>query len=556
MPSIAPLPTIAVVGSGPTALYTLSALQKARTPLDITVFEALDEAGRGSPYAPSINNKVMLSNIASIEIPPVLDTMVGWLETRTDKELAAIGLERSEIDEREYYPRLILGTYLKAQFDGLITALQADGHTVRVETGARVTDAALLFEKIRLTVERTDGAASSRLFDHAVLATGHSWPDRTEIKPGYFTSPWPASALNGIRNCSLGIRGTSLSAIDALMTVATNHGAFVEQDGGGLRYEPEPGTEGFKATIMSRKGLIPEADFFYHLPFHPLSICTEEAMEALVESGRTDLLEAVYELFARELARADPDYAARIGLEELNVDTFAEAYFAERQRQDPFDYARANLAEAKGNAANHYAVPWRYAILRMHEVIALVVPHFSVADLERFHRSFKAIFVDDYASVPHESIERLLALHEAGKLSILKLGEDYDLDAEGPEPGAVLMLDGKLIHYPAFVEARGQESLSADDIPFPTLLRQGVVRKSAGGRGIALDDSYRLSFTRPLRREIYCLSLPFLLYRHPFAQGITSSHELGECVGAAILETIEKSVRADVAASEREELAA
>ncbi len=35
---------------------------------------------------------------------------------------------------------------------------------------------------------------------------------------------------------------------------------------------------------------------------------------------------------------------------------------------------------------------------------------------QRFSRHFKPVFVDAYAAVPHESVERMLALHRAGKL--------------------------------------------------------------------------------------------------------------------------------------------
>lgn len=237
----------------------------------------------------------------------------------------------------------------------------------------------------------------------------------------------------------------------------------------------------------------------------------------------------------KSLPPATP-YACRIDLPSLTIESFAPAYFAEREGRDPFAWAAFNLAEAKVNEEKRHTVPWRYAILRMHEVVALAAPHFGAEDLDRFHKHFKHVFVDDYATVPHQSIERLLALHEAGKLQVLKLGQDYELDTEGPEPGAVLTLDGQPTHFPAFIEAMGQESMKAEDLPFPTLLRQGVVRRAPGGRGIALDDAFRLKFPQALCNEIYCLALPFLLHRHPFSQGITSSHELGTKVGGAMLE--------------------
>ena len=39
-----------------------------------------------------------------------------------------------------------------------------------------------------------DGARRDYAFDHVVMATGHNWPETTEIKPRYFMSPWPAPA--------------------------------------------------------------------------------------------------------------------------------------------------------------------------------------------------------------------------------------------------------------------------------------------------------------------------------------------------------------------------
>ena len=80
-------------------------------------------------------------------------------------------------------------------------------------------------------------------FDHVVMATGHNWPDRTEVKPGYFISPWPAGDLKTIKPAPVGILGTSLSAIDALMTVSTAHGVFYRDAAGQLQYAPSAGAQ-------------------------------------------------------------------------------------------------------------------------------------------------------------------------------------------------------------------------------------------------------------------------------------------------------------------------
>ena len=63
---------IAIIGSGPTGIYTFYHLLNNSTPLSVSVFEQADEAGVGMPYNDDDNSRLMLANIASIEIPPIL----------------------------------------------------------------------------------------------------------------------------------------------------------------------------------------------------------------------------------------------------------------------------------------------------------------------------------------------------------------------------------------------------------------------------------------------------------------------------------------------------
>lgn len=554
------MPKVAIIGSGPTGIYTLHGLVRSDLPLSITIFEVEADAGKGTPYHPDINDQAMLANIASIELPPICETLVAWLRRQTDAELQRLNITRANIREREFYPRVVLGEFLQSQFQQLIDNGVAKGHAIDVKSRHRVVDIRLREADIQLTVSMPDGARKDYAFDHVVMATGHNWPETTEIRPGYFMSPWPAPALKTIGPCHVGILGTSLSAIDALITVATAHGVFYLDAGGQLQYQPSADGEGFHAALMSRKGLLPEADFYCEYPYAPLQVCTAETVNALIARGSANLLDDVFELFKRELAACDPDYAAKIGLALLTVDTLAAAYFAEREVADPFTWAAANLAEAEQNKRNHHTVAWRYAILRMHEIIARAVPHLDEEDLKRFHRKFKSVFVDDYATVPHQSIQRLLALRRAGKLDILRLGNDYELDTEGAARGAVLRFAGQRVAFDAFIDATGQASMSARDLPFPGLIEQGVIKPAATPEGalirgdaeesfvrtggIDLDGAFRPKFTANLCNRLYCAAISFLLHKLPFVQGITSAHEIGETVSGAIL--------AEVVADQRE----
>ena len=538
------MPSIAFVGAGPTTLYALNALHKHGVGgAEITVFEAQASAGLGTPYRTEWNDAAMLSNIASAEIPPLTETLLGWLQGLSTAELDDLGVDIAKVDDRTFVPRVVLGRYFESQFASLVDRMAEAGVRIAVRTDSRVVDVINHPYGMELVLSSLDVEPTSALFDHVVLATGHQWPSRQEIRPGYFASPWPATSLTRIAATEIGVRGSSLTAIDAAVALAGAHGAFIRQ-GDDLTFQPGPDADGFRMTLMSRKGLLPEADYFFPLPHRPLEICSEAAISRLIASGSDSLLDDVFELFRCELQRVDPAYARATGLNQATLEQFGEAYFLPRMGIDPFDWAATNLAEARANHATQTTVPWRDAILRMHEGVAAIVPHLDGPSFQRFSRHFKPVFVDCYGAVPHESVERMLALHRADRLSILALGNDYRIDTHCSEGGACLIQGAVSRHFAVFIEATGQRPLGAIQFPFLSLLEQGIVRDEASAdptgssRGIAIDELFR-PVTQALPADrLFCLSLPFIMGRHPFVQGITSSREIGEIVGRRLANVV------------------
>lgn len=513
---------IAIVGTGPTGLYLLHRLLQADRPLMVSLFEAGPLAGVGLPYDPERATLSMLANIASIEIPALAETYLDWLQRQPEAILRIYGVDPDGLHERQFLPRLLLGAWFRDSLERMVEEGRARGHHVALREACRVTDVAAPGSDLRVTFS-AGGAEESLLFSHVVLATGHDWPDDQDSQARHFVSPWSGLLEAEVPAARVGVMGSSLSGIDAAMAVACQHGRF---DAGEARFQRGPGSEGLKITLMSRQGLLPEADFWCPLPYRPLRHFTEAALEREGAQGAEGLLDRLWALFVREMAAADPGYAETTGIAHQTPEGFAEAYFAPRLAADPFLWAEANLAEVDRNAAARRTVGWRYAILRMHEPMETMVPLFDEADRARFE-VLKRVFVDNYAAVPPQSIRRLLALHRAGVLEVLRLGDDYALEHEGALT-RVTDSDGVVHHFDTFIDARGQRALSAGDLPFLSL-RQALPRHAP----VRMSESFAVAGVGEGR--LFLPAAPYLLHRMPFAQGITASHDMAETVAEAIL---------------------
>ncbi|MFC3169108.1 FAD/NAD(P)-binding protein [Paracoccus fontiphilus] len=511
---------IAIVGTGPTGIYSLQQLLEIGEPLAVTLFEKGEKAGYGMPYSPDTASKSMLANIASIEIPPVVIPYLDWLEAQPADRVAAYGLDPDDLDERLFTPRLLLGEYFRDQLLLLVKTARNTGHRIDVRESTEVLDIVPGDDGLRVLTATGQDAGP---FGRVILATGHDFPDNGDADGSYFPSPWSGLIEARIGAVPVGIMGTSLSSIDAAMAVAVQHGRF-RRRGDDLRFDADGA--GLHITLMSRSGVLPEADFYCPIPYEPLAVMTESAVAACAAKSRP--LDALFDLLRAELMQADPAFCLRIGLGGLNADTFAPAYFADRKAADPFRWAKQNLEEVERNKAGRITVPWRYALLRMHERAEDIVAALSEPDRQRFDAGLKKVFVDNYAAVPSESIRRLLALRDAGLLSVLPLGEDYTLTRQ--DAGTTIEVDGQAHVFDVFIDARGQKPLGAEDLPFPTL-REALLRSGHDIPDVAEDYSL---IGPPEFRGVSIGSIPYLMHDRPFVQGITACADIAAAIAKGV----------------------
>ena len=378
---------IAIIGSGPTGIYTFYHLLKNSKPLSVSIFEQSEDAGVGMPYNDDDNSRLMLANIASIEIPPIFMTYLDWLKDQSEAHLARFKVDKTRLHDRQFLPRLLLGEYFRDSFRSIVKEARKLGFQVDVHESAQVTDIVPTKEGVTLSVN--DSAFPER-FDLAVIATGHVWPDEDEATRAFFPSPWSGLMDASIPPCRVGIMGTSLSGLDAAMAVVMQHGEFRDDE-----FVLDKGSDALKIVLMSRTGILPEADFYCPIPYEPLSVLTEFVVENEIAKGSDGLLDRIFTLMVKELQLADPTWCEKISLHKQNADSIREAWFEDRKRHGPFTWAEENLNEVERNKRERRTVAWRYTVLRLHEVVQEIVPHLNERDRERLKPGLARVFIDN-----------------------------------------------------------------------------------------------------------------------------------------------------------------
>lgn len=333
--------SIAIIGSGPTGIYTFYHLLKNSTPLSVSVFEQADDAGVGMPYNDDDNSRLMLANIASIEIPPIFMTYLDWLKGQSEAHLARFKVDKTTLHDRQFLPRILLGEYFRDSLRTIVKEAKKQGFEVNIHESAAVTDVIPSSTGVTLSV---NGNIFPERFDLAVIATGHVWPDEDEATRTFFPSPWSGLMDARIPPCRVGIMGTSLSGLDAAMAVVMQHGEF--RDG---KFILDEGSEALNITLMSRTGILPEADFYCPIPYEPLSVLTASVVEGEIAKGSDGLLDRIFALMVKELQRADPAWCEKISLQRHNADSLRDAWFEDRQQHGPFSWAEENLNEVERN---------------------------------------------------------------------------------------------------------------------------------------------------------------------------------------------------------------
>jgi uncharacterized NAD(P)/FAD-binding protein YdhS len=462
---------IAILGGGPSGLFMFKRLlQSGIANLSIDIFEKKKQLGVGMPYSTAGANDEHVTNVSGNEIPLLVTPISEWIKTVPEATL-----ERFHINEKfndyKVLPRLLFGQYLADQFDLLIKMAEDAGINYQIHFESTVTDIIDRRHKVAVEINREQLPE----YDQVIICTGHNWPLRHEgIIPGYFDSPYPPSKLPVKLNHPVAIKGSSLTAVDAIRTLARHHGTF-ERDKENTSYKLNAEHPEFKIVMHTRNGMLPALRFHLedsHLENDAL-LTTEEISAHIAENGGFLSLDFVFEKDFKEIFREkEPEFYQHI--KHMTMEEFVEDMMELRERLDPFQLLRAEYAEAEKSIKRKQSIYWKEMLGVLSFAMNYPAKHLSAEDMQRLQNVLLPLISIVIAYIPQSSTEELLALHDAGLLTIVPVGADSKVEPQ-PSGGAVYYYDDKADFYNTYIDCVGQPHLNYKEFPFKSLLNSKSV---------------------------------------------------------------------------------
>jgi len=471
---------IAILGGGPSGLFMFKRLvESGRTDIAVTIFERKNKLGSGMPYSAEGANDEHITNVSGNEIPAMVTSLNDWMKTISKDSLDKYHLDAAHFNEFKVLPRLLFGQYLSAQFGLLQKRARENGLEFTVQYNSEVTDIIDQPEQQQVTVEINGKERHS--FDRVIICTGHNWPKKHEgLVPNYFDSPYPPAKLGMQLNHPVAIKGSSLTAVDAVRTLSRHNGAFRKDPKGKLKYQLYEDSANFKMILHTRNGMLPAVRF--HLEDSHLSndeLLTKEEIAVHRQSNDGFLsLDYIFERdFKRPIKAKEPEFYERI--KDLNVEEFVAEMLALREELNPFQLLKAEYAEAEKSIKQKRSVYWKEMLGVLSFALNYPAKHLSAEDMQRLQRSLTPLISIVIAYIPQSSSEELSALHEAGVLDLIPVGEESHV-APRETGGAIYHYTdetgaAQAVHFETYVDCVGQPHLSYEQFPFKSLLTNQTI---------------------------------------------------------------------------------
>lgn len=471
---------MAILGGGPSGLFLLKRLVESNEiDISIDIFEKKNQLGAGMPYSLEGANDEHITNVSGNEIPELVTSVEEWIQTVPEETLQHFHINRDHFNDYKVMPRLFFGQYLSAQFELLKTLAKEKGISLTIYLNKEVSDIIDYPELNKVVVELVDKSAYE--YDQVIISTGHRWPKKNEGKiSGYYDSPYPPSKLKLKINHPVAIKGSSLTAIDAIRTLARANGNFSTDKNGKVNYTLNPEQQNFKLVMHSRSGLLPAVRFHLedpHLLKDAVLSPSEIEKNRAVNDGFLSLDYLFEKNFKNSFIEKRPGFYQKI--KDLSMEEFVGIMMNFREGKDPFKLFKAEYLEAEESIEEEESVYWKEMLAVLSFVMNYPAKYFSAEDTLRLQKTLMPLISIVIAFVPQSSVEEMLALNECGLLEIIPVGDDSS--EEPQEDGGVIYYytdennHQQAVRFKTFVDCVGQPHLSFREIPYKSLIDKRTV---------------------------------------------------------------------------------
>lgn len=563
---------IAIIGGGPSGLFVVKRLVDSDVKnLRIDIFEKKSVLGSGMPYSTEGANEEHITNVSGNEIPELMTSLSDWINTLKPEVLKRFNINKENFNDYHVFPRLLFGQYLSDQFLLLHLKAKDKGIQFKIHRNALIVD--IIDDSKKNSVKIISDKEKAFSFDHVIVCTGHHWPKINEGKiNGYFDSPYPPSKLALKINHPVAIRGASLSAVDAVRTLARHNGSFTTEKGKSS-FKLSDESDGFKMVLHSRKGLLPAVRFHLqdsHLGKDTILSNEDIAGNKLLNDGFLSLDFVFEKNFKEPLKTKDPAFYQKI--ERMEMEEFVQYIMKQRESVDPFDLFRGEYIEAEKSIQRKESVYWKEMLGVLSFVMNHPAKYFSAEDTLRLHKTLQPLLALVIAYVPQSSVEEMLALHQSGLLEFISVGDDSYVEPLN-EGGAKYYYSNDTnqqvsIQYQTYIDAVGQPHFTFSDLPFKSLLDQKIVssakikfrdpsiaikEKDAGNNkviidengyylnvpGIAINDHFQvLNEYGAFNNRIYMMAVPYIGGFNPDYSGLDFCESASKYVVESLLKDI------------------
>ncbi|WP_082491290.1 FAD/NAD(P)-binding protein [Pedobacter sp. Leaf194] len=561
---------IAILGGGPSGLFMFKRLVDLNEPeISIAIFEKSAQLGAGMPYSKAGANDEHITNVSGNEIPELVTSVEEWIQTLPQNILERFNIKPDKFNDYKVMPRLLFGMYLTAQFELLQKQAEEKVIPVKIHLNNEVVDIIDRPEDNKVQVKLAEGQVFE--FDNVVVCTGHRWPKKSEGKiPGYFDSPYPPAKLEFKVNHAVAVKGSSLTAIDAIRTLARHNGHFKDSDNNKFTFELAEGSEKFKIIMHSRNGMLPAIRFHLEDP-HLLkdSILSEEEVEKnKADNGGFLSLDYVFDRNFKEMFKEKrPEFYEII--QNLSMEDFVTVVMNKREHKAAFDLFKAEYLEAEESIEKEESVYWKEMLAVLSFAMNYPAKYFSAEDMLRLQKTLMPLISIVIAFVPQSSVVEMMALHEAGILEITAVGDDSEEEPQ-ENGGAIYRFTDESgtkqeQYYETFVDCVGQPHLSYRDLPYKSLVdmktvaqakikfrREEKARKAletndkveAGNDGnyylnvpgIAINDNFQvMNSLDAVNERIYMMAVPYIGGYNPDYSGLDFCEAASERIVKSLL---------------------